>query len=1038
MQARTFLCTRPCIARLLFASAGWLLVFAQFVAGFCAVVASNHALQEIRPSESLAPVARPGAFPEQDILASDKNLLTISATPINAAMRVKKDETAIAASVSPFQQLPIEGVEAPPSGGNAERATFEEPANDIAVMPPSVDHGTSAHPVVSTSPSISEKAEAIEEVFVSLKEWKQKKLEDIESRVRKIKELGTENDPLRVHRMRPKARKRASRRSVNGTLTGVCHAPTLMFLWLSNIRQERCLADTVRGIDTYQFGVSVAVRPSVSATLPPDSADVKKDNVIAFDGDSVERHDEKEEFAPEDASLVAEVQRLEASTISRKDRVGPSTYANVSLPYGPANKAGAFQHLRLVGWENRKGDSLTSNDSFVSVLRGGRSLERWETSASIDALLAIPLVGDIMRSIKEASSVLASSPKAPIHISFRDIDTEAASRCKHTNGTENDSCLRFKDRVKHAGADSGDQEHTNVDHRKRGREDPSFSTSNKFLSSEEASSVQGRAPQSAKEKPFNFASADAGARILLSSSGVVGAKNVIEDSVDKYLLAPCTGDGIAESRWIEIELSEDVILESLETGNFEYYSSSARRVAILGASSYPPTQWNVLGVYNFADVRTLQRFQIEKRVVTRYLRVLFAGKQGHEYYCPISTIRAFGKNLIADWKDLFETPVGSAKGTEKASYESNASQNKNVIIEKGYKVLPTVSASVAMETPSNPPVPIEKCEGECPSEQGVRGQGSLDVDNTSGIPKSEEGTGLPQEKVLAEELSQDGERSASVENDSGSPIEEIVPHTGEELPEVSRVAKDTQSGMQNPQSTTGKEEAFNGESMSEDDQIVLEAVRADALSSVSGDDNIFRKVTRLIRLLELNQTLTNQYIDTHLSRFAKALSKAQLESLKAQQLTALTEQRMIRLMSATEGTIRELRSSALKRDVLLCVLIICVAFLLGTHWVLWTAVSGSRLHGGMEERNDDTMIDTQLSRMSVDERVPLSYIAGQGFREIGTSGRVQPHGRISIIDKDPIDEVGERTGRVRSKSSTELTTVTRRNGVSCHQQVDSD
>lgn len=1029
MQATTFSCMRPCIAPLSFVSACWLLIFAQCVTGFYVVAANNHALQEVRPSESLAPVARPGAFPEQDKLASDSYSLTVSATPRNAGQHVENDETAVAASVSPpIQRLSAEIDETWHIGGNTERASYEEPVNDIAVMPPKVDHGASAHPVVSTPPSSPETAEAIEEVFVPLKEWKQKKLEDIELRVREINKLGTEGDPHPARGMGSRAHKLASGGSMKGALIGVCQAPTLVFIWLSNMRQNRCPVDAVRG------SVPVAVQLSVSGTLPSDEADVKREKVITSDGDAFEDHDEREGSASEDVFLVTGVQGADGRTTSGDHRLLPSTYANISLPYGPANKAIAVQHLRLVGLENRKPDSAASNDSFVSVLRRLRSPERGEAGSSIYALLAIPLVGDIMRSIKEASSVLSLSPKAPIEIPFRDIDSGAASRCKHTNGTQNDSCLRFKDGVKHVGADNGDQE-TNAatDPRKRGQDDPSFSKFSKFLSTEETSSIQGRVPQNVKEKPFNFASADAGARILSSSSHIVGAKNVIEGSVDKYLLAPCTGDGIDESRWIEIELSEDVILESLETGNFEYYSSSARKLAILGASSYPPTQWNILGVFDFADVRTLQRFQIEKRVVTRYLRILFAGKQGHEYYCPISTIRAFGKNLIADWKDLFESPVGSAKGTEKGSYESSAKQNNNVMIEKGYKAPPTVSASVAIETPSELPTQIGVCEGDCGTEQGVR------VDSASGIPKSEGGTGLSEEKVMAEELNQGGYQSASVQNDSDSEssTEEGVPHTAEALPEASRVEKDTGSDMQNPRSTSGNDEGVYGESMSEDDQIVLEAVRADALSSVSGDDNIFRKVTRLIRLLELNQTLTNQYIDTHLSRFAKALSKAQLESSKTQQLTALTEQRMIRLMATTEGTIRELRSSAVKRDVLLCVLIICVAFLLGTHWVLWTAVSGARLHGDMEEGGDDGIIDTPLSRMSMDASGPLTDVTGQGFREVGTHWRLQPHGRMSFKDINLTDEVNERTERVRSVSSTELTTVIRRNAVAPHQQADS-
>jgi hypothetical protein len=172
------------------------------------------------------------------------------------------------------------------------------------------------------------------------------------------------------------------------------------------------------------------------------------------------------------------------------------------------------------------------------------------------------------------------------------------------------------------------------------------------------------------DKPFNFASNDAGARVLAASANAVGSKNVLNSNPDMYMLVPCEGDGVGGSRWIDVELSEDAVLTSFETANFEFYSSFPRRVAILGATSYPPKLWNTVAVFDMASVRLMQKFAIPGRTVARYLRIVYVGKQGSEFYCPVSVIRVFGKTLLADWKDELDgapeassSPAPSPEGT---------------------------------------------------------------------------------------------------------------------------------------------------------------------------------------------------------------------------------------------------------------------------------------------------------------------------------------------------------------------------------------
>lgn len=340
------------------------------------------------------------------------------------------------------------------------------------------------------------------------------------------------------------------------------------------------------------------------------------------------------------------------------------------------------------------------------------------------------------------------------------------------------------------------------------------------------------------EKPYNFASVDSGARVLLSSKGTVGAKNILDNNVDKYLLVPCDGDKRQEPRWVDIELSEEVILERFQAANFEYYSSSPAKIVILGSGVYPPPKWQLLGMFGFANVRTLQMFLIEKRVVTRYLKILFVGKQGREYYCPISTVRAYGKTLIADWKDALNQQMALRRKDpsrpQSARVEEPSTSTQNPVLPEKTAEYPDTNGSGTSTVPSSP---------------------HSHNDLNSSMPSFE------QSRTIQNRSSHVALNTNQTENVTANQNRYATPDTSSSL---------NNDATYEPASALNEEDV-----MSEDDQLLLEAVHADSLDQSSEDDNVFRKVTRMLRLLELNQTLTNQYIDTQLAKFASAIHSLQ-------------------------------------------------------------------------------------------------------------------------------------------------------------------
>lgn len=111
-----------------------------------------------------------------------------------------------------------------------------------------------------------------------------------------------------------------------------------------------------------------------------------------------------------------------------------------------------------------------------------------------------------------------------------------------------------------------------------------------------------------KEDSFNYASFDAGAKLLNSSEYMKSAGNILVKDVDKYLMAPC------ESRkWLVVQLSEDIMIDHVVLLNLEHYSSSTQDFQLLGSDRHPTDKWLLLGTFRALNVNKRQAFYLSKR-----------------------------------------------------------------------------------------------------------------------------------------------------------------------------------------------------------------------------------------------------------------------------------------------------------------------------------------------------------------------------------------------------------------------------------------
>ncbi|CAG8753325.1 28537_t:CDS:2, partial [Dentiscutata erythropus] len=175
-------------------------------------------------------------------------------------------------------------------------------------------------------------------------------------------------------------------------------------------------------------------------------------------------------------------------------------------------------------------------------------------------------------------------------------------------------------------------------------------------------------PASKLKEKFNFASFDCGALVLKSNPEAKGAVSLLYESKDSYVLNKC-----ATTKFIILQLCEDILIESLAMANFEFFSSTFKDFKISISKWYPAKEWKVIGEYRAKNSRELQIFEVKDPIMfAKYLRIDFLTHYGHQYYCPVSLLRIHGSNEYEKWKSEKEE-------IEKIENQLKESQSQEIV-----------------------------------------------------------------------------------------------------------------------------------------------------------------------------------------------------------------------------------------------------------------------------------------------------------------------------------------------------------------------
>ncbi|CAB4289011.1 unnamed protein product [Prunus armeniaca] len=111
---------------------------------------------------------------------------------------------------------------------------------------------------------------------------------------------------------------------------------------------------------------------------------------------------------------------------------------------------------------------------------------------------------------------------------------------------------------------------------------------------------------------------------------------------DKYLRNPCS----AEGKFVDIELSEETLVDTIQIANHEHYSSNLKAFELLGSLVYPTDEWVLLGNFTAANNKLAQRFDFQEPKWVRYIKLNLLSHHGSEFYCTLSVIEIYGVDAV--------------------------------------------------------------------------------------------------------------------------------------------------------------------------------------------------------------------------------------------------------------------------------------------------------------------------------------------------------------------------------------------------------
>ncbi|KAI6247857.1 hypothetical protein HI914_04425 [Erysiphe necator] len=412
------------------------------------------------------------------------------------------------------------------------------------------------------------------------------------------------------------------------------------------------------------------------------------------------------------------------------------------------------------------------------------------------------------------------------------------------------------------------------------------------------------AGKTCKER-FSYASFDAGATVLKTHLGAKNAKNILIENKDSYMLSECS----VKNKFIIIELSEDIWIDTVVLANYEFFSSMIRTFRVSVSDRYPVKmdKWKEVGTYEARNSREIQAFLIENpQIWARYVRFEFLDHYGTEYYCPLSLVRVHGTRMLESWKETEAAGESEDEDTD----ESVSPEEVNAVLSETFSEEKEVNETGATDseatqipiakdftTSDSNRVAVDKTSwkdpgfyifnaGHTPPLDGVCSLDDLnsqlivvDVIETITVNSTNESMSTGNKKLISE-LSIGS--LSSIKDHTKNITLGILNQSSSSITQVSSPALSPSEISRNSHISHGKSSQgnINSHNTSSTSTIPKDKVSTQTTSSSSSlptiQESFFKAVSRRLTLLESNSTLSLAYISeatSHLHQAFAALSR---------------------------------------------------------------------------------------------------------------------------------------------------------------------
>ncbi|KAG9252740.1 Sad1/UNC domain protein [Emericellopsis atlantica] len=402
------------------------------------------------------------------------------------------------------------------------------------------------------------------------------------------------------------------------------------------------------------------------------------------------------------------------------------------------------------------------------------------------------------------------------------------------------------------------------------------------------------AGKTCKER-FSYSSFDAGATVLKTGRSTRNAKAILIENKDTYMLLECGVD----NKFVIVELSDDILIDTIVIANFEFFSSMIRRFRVSVSDRYPVKldRWRTVGEFEARNSRDIQAFLVEHpQIWAKYVRIEFLSHYGNEYYCPVSLLRIHGSRMLDSWKD---TEPGREDDTQESGEDAPLLDSSQRIDPVG-DAIDSARAGEAHAAPaegsSHQPLTSRPTSSVCtiPSKMNLLIDQTCQAEHMASYHSEREAAFSGQEDFHASDnhvatateasrtqIVHDDAAQTSTSSSTVDTVEARAPGKADRSAQADARSKPTSTRSTDfvndvPPHAAKPANATSGAATRHRSSSTNSAVTA----SPTVQEGFFNAITKRLHNVEANLTLSLQYLEDHSRYVQDSLSKIESKQLK--------------------------------------------------------------------------------------------------------------------------------------------------------------